>query len=84
MKTLRMFTIGILVAAAAGASTAAEEPIPTITVAAKHHAVAVERVAPDASIDKTPFVMPTDMPEAEIHYQLAPIAAAHSPRPSHE
>ncbi|HUQ50957.1 MAG TPA: hypothetical protein VM692_01970 [Gammaproteobacteria bacterium] len=84
MKTLRTFTIGCLLAAAAGVGTAAEEPsILTITVAAKHaHAPTIERVTPDATVEKTPFVMPTDMPEADIHYQLAPIGAAHAP--SHE
>ncbi len=80
MKTLRMFTIGMLLAAAAGTGIAAEEPsIFSITVAAKHaHAPAVERVTPDTSIEKATFVMPTDMPEAEIH--LAPIGAAEAPR----
>jgi len=74
MKTLRMFTVAMLFAVAAAAATAAEDQsIATITVTAKRpHAPAVERVPPRTPVEIVP--MPTDMPEAEIDYHLAPIA----------
>ena len=76
MKTMHMFTVAMLFAAAATAGTAAEDQsIPTITVTAKRpHAPAVERVPPRTPVEIT-VPMPTDMPEAEIDYHLAPIGA---------
>jgi hypothetical protein len=81
MKTLRMLTVGMLFGATAVAATAAEEPsVPTITVTAKRHATvpATERVAPRDDVQIT-FVMPTDMPEAEIDSHLTPIGAPPAP-----
>ena len=73
MKTLHMFTVATLFAAAATA--AEDQSIPTITVTAKRpHAPAVERVAPRTPVEIT-LTLPTDMPEAEIDYHLAPISA---------
>jgi hypothetical protein len=80
MKTL-VLTIGMLFGAAAIAATAAEEPsVPTITVTAKRHSTqpATERVAPREDVHVM-FVMPTDMPEAEIDYHLMPIGAPPAP-----
>ena len=74
MKTLQMFTLATLFAAAATASAAAEDQnIPTITVTAKRHVPAVERVAPRTPVEIV-VTLPTDMPEAQIDYHLAPIA----------
>lgn len=75
MKTLHMFTVAMLFAATATAGAAAgDQNIPTITVTAKRlHLPAVERVPPRTPVEVT-VTMPTDMPEAEIDYHLAPIA----------
>ena len=62
MKTLRAFTLATLFAAAATAGAAAEDQsIPTMTVTAKRHAPAVERVAPRTPVEIV-VTMPTDMP----------------------
>ncbi len=77
MKTLRMLTAGMLLAATAGIAAAGEEPnVPTITVTAKRHegVPATERVAPRATV-AVPVIMPTDMPEAEIDFHLPPFGA---------
>ncbi len=78
MNTLRIFTLGMLFAAAtAGGATAAEEQtIDTITVTAKRHTTvpATDRVAPESNVAIT-VIMPTDMPEAEIDFHLSPIGA---------
>ena len=72
MKTLRMLTIGLLLAAAASAGTAAEElSVTTITVTAKRHAPVVDRVPPKSAVDAT-VVMPTDMPEDDIDFHVSP------------
>ena len=80
MNTLRMLTVGMLFpAATAAAATAAEEQIiDTITVTAKRHVPAAERVPPRADFEIT-MVLPTDMPEAEIDYHLSPIGAPPAP-----
>ena len=78
MNTLRMLSVGLVFAAAATAGMAATDlNIHEVTVTAERpHAAAltVERVAPRTPVENT-FVMPTDMPEAEIDYHLSPIAA---------
>jgi hypothetical protein len=85
MKTLRMLTAGMLLAAAATAATAAEEAtIPTITLTAKRMhalALAVERVPPQTPIVVT-VLLPTDMPEAQIDTHLLAIGVL--PAPSQE
>jgi hypothetical protein len=74
MQTLQMLTFAMLFAATATAGAAAEDQtIPTITVTAKRHVPAAERVPPATPVEIT-VTMPTDMPEAEIDYHLAPIA----------
>lgn len=78
MKTLRMLTVGALVAAVASLSFAADEPSAaptTITVTAKRAVLtpAVERVAPAAVIDAALLI--GDMPEAEVDNHVTPIAA---------
>ena len=81
MKTLQMLTVGIVFGAAAIAATAAEESsVTTITVTAKRHATgpATEHVAPRENVQIT-FVMPTDMPEAEIDSHLTLIGAPPAP-----
>jgi hypothetical protein len=79
MNTLRILTVGMVFAAAtAAAATASEQQlIDTITVTAKRHATgsAADRVAPQSDVAMT-FIMPTDMPEAEIDFHLSPIGAA--------
>ena len=76
MKTLRMLTIGLMLAAAASVGTAAEEQnVPTITVMAKRHAPVVERVPPKSIVEAT-IVMPTDMPEADIDFHVSPVGPA--------
>ena len=80
MKTLQMLTVGIVFGAAAIAATAAEESsVTTITVTAKRHATGpvTEHVAPE-NVQIT-FVMPTDMPEAEIDSHLTLIGAPPAP-----
>ena len=78
MKTLRVLTAAMLVAATAAASLAlADEPsVTTNTVTATRHGTALpaERIAPREDVT-IPVIMPTDMPEAEIDYHLPPIAA---------
>jgi hypothetical protein len=82
MKTLRMLTVGMLLAATAAAASAADgdSTVPTITVTAKRHAnaAAAELVPPQADVDIT-VLLPTDMPEAEIDYHLSPIDAPPAP-----
>ena len=75
MKTLQMFTVAVLLAVGATAgAAAADQSIETITVTAKRlHVPAVERVPPRTPVEIT-VTLPTDMPEAEIDYHLAPIA----------
>ena len=84
MNTLRILTVGVFFATAAGASAAEEQMIDTITVTAKRHAtgLAIERVAPQADVAIT-VIMPTDMPEAEIDFHLSPIGAV-PPAPAGE
>jgi hypothetical protein len=77
MNTLRMLTVGMLLAATATVATAADEAgVPTITVTAKRHTTGptVEHVPPQAHVAIT-VIMPTDMPEAEIDFHLSPIGA---------
>ena len=79
MQTLQLLTVGMVFAATALATSAAEEPsIPTITVTAKRHVTGAERVPPRADLEIT-MVLPTDMPEAEIDYHLSPIGAPPAP-----
>ena len=81
MKTLQILTAGVLMAVAAAAAIAAEEPgVPTVTVTAKRHATlpATEGLPPRAAIQIS-VVLPTDMPEAEIDYHLLPIGAPPAP-----
>jgi hypothetical protein len=79
MKTLSVLTVGVMLAIGAATATAADDPnVLTITVTVKRpHAPTVERVAPRTPVE-TAIVLPTDMPEAEIDYHLAPIAATPS------
>jgi hypothetical protein len=66
-----MLSLGMVVVAAAGAALAAEAPnVTTVTVTAKRHEVAVERVAPKAPVDAT-LNVPIDMPEAAIEFNLS-------------
>jgi hypothetical protein len=80
MKTLRMLTVGIVLGATAIAAAAEESSVPTITVTAKRHATgpATEHVAPREDLQIT-FVMPTDMPEAEIDSHLTLVGAPPAP-----
>ena len=81
MKTLRMLTAGVLVALAAAAAMAAEEPsVPTVTVTAKRHAteLADQGLPPRAAVQIS-VALPTDMPEAEIDYHLSPVVAPPAP-----
>jgi len=81
MSTLRMLTIGTLLAAAAVASAAADERIETITVTARPVRATlpvVEKLAPTATVEVT-APMPTDMPEAEIDYHMSLIGEAAAP-----
>ena len=72
MKTLRMLTIGMLLAAGGSAGPAGKEPVvPTFTVMAKRHAPVVDRVPPKSTVDAT-VVMPTDMPEDDIDFHVSP------------
>lgn len=77
MKSLRTLTVGALLAAAAVATTVAEERIETITVTAKplRSSVLVEKVPP-APVERVAVPMPTDMPEADIDYHMPLIGAA--------
>ena len=81
MNTLRMMTAGMLVALAAAAAMAAEEPsVPTVTVTAKRHAsVPAEEALPPRAAIQISVVLPTDMPEAEIDYHLSPVVAPPAP-----
>ncbi len=77
MKTLHTLALTIMFAASAAAANAAEEQtVPTITVTAKRpHSPAVEHVPPRTPVEIA-VILPTDMPEAEIDFHLAPIAVA--------
>jgi hypothetical protein len=81
MNTLQTVLIGILVAAATTAAAATEEPsFATFTITAKRPHASVtttERVPPQSTVEIV-APLPTDMPEAEIDYSLAPIGV--SPR----
>lgn len=82
MKTLRVMTVSMLIAAtAAWASAGEESSVPTFTVTAKRNAaaVAVEHVPPQSAIEIAALVT-GDMPEAQIDYHLPPIGV--SPTPS--
>jgi hypothetical protein len=81
MNTLRMMTAGMLVALAAAAAMAAEDPnVPTVTVTAKRHAtVPANQVAPPREAVQISVILPTDMPEAEIDYHLSPVVAPPAP-----
>ena len=71
MRTLQVLSIGMLFAAAVGTAIAAEEPsVTTITVTGKRHELAVERLPPKAVVEAA-VVMPIDMPEADIDFQLS-------------
>jgi hypothetical protein len=77
MKTLRMLTLGTLLAAtAAWASADEESSVPTFTITAKRQAtaLAVEHVPPSSAIEIS-VLLTTDMPEAEIDYRLSPLGA---------
>lgn len=78
----RILTVGLLLAAAAAtamAATAAEEPsIDTVTVTAKRHVPAPPVEAPREALQIS-FVMPTDMPEAEIDFHLTPVTPPPAP-----
>lgn len=81
MKTLRMLTVGTLLAAtAAWASAGEESSVPTFTVTAKRQAtaLAVEHVPPSSAIEVA-VLLTTDMPEAEIDYRLSPFGAPPAP-----
>jgi hypothetical protein len=81
MNTLRMLTVGMLLAAAASAAAAGEEPsIETITITAKRHTAlpATAHEPPRTAVEIAVF-LPTDMPEAEIDYHLTPIGASPAP-----
>jgi hypothetical protein len=76
MKTLRTVAVGMLLAVAASVAAAADEStVLTITVTAKRHTPAVERVPPQAAAVEAKVVLPTDMPEADIDFHLQPIDA---------
>jgi hypothetical protein len=79
MRTLQTLLVGFLVAASAGAVGAAEQSsVTTITITAKRpHAgpTTDARVPPESRIEIV-APMPTDMPEAEIDYHMAPIGSA--------
>ena len=82
MNTLRMLTTGMLLAATAAVAMAAEEPsvttaVTTVMVTAKRH-VTVPAEPPREAV-QLPFVMPTDMPEAEIDYHLTPVTSPPAP-----
>lgn len=82
MNTLRMMTAGMLVALAAAAAMAAEDPnVPTVTVTAKRHATApVDHAQPPReAVQIVAVILPTDMPEAEIDYHLSPVVAPPAP-----
>jgi hypothetical protein len=81
MKTLRMLTVGTLLAATAMWASAGEESsVPTFTVTAKRQAtaLAVEHVPPSSAIEIA-LLLTTDMPEAEIDYRLSPFGAPPAP-----
>jgi hypothetical protein len=81
MKTLRMLTVGMLLAATATWASAGEESgVPTFTVTAKRlaTALAVEHVPPSSAIEIA-VLLHTDMPEAEIDYRLSPFGAPPAP-----
>jgi hypothetical protein len=81
MKTLQVLTLGLAFGAIAMAASAADEPnILTVTVTAKRHAtVPASQLAPPRAHVEVPVILPTDMPEAEIHYHLSPIGAPPAP-----
>jgi hypothetical protein len=76
MRTLQTVLVGILIAAATTAAAATEEPtVATITITAKppHASVpTAERVAPKSTVEIV-VPLPTDMPEAELDYHVAPL-----------
>jgi hypothetical protein len=81
MKTLRMVTVGMLLAATATWASAGEESsVPTFTVTAKREAtaLAVEHVPPSSAIEIA-VLLTSDMPEAEIDYRLSPFGAPPPP-----
>lgn len=81
MKTLRVLTVSMLVAATASWAGASEDSsIPTITVTAKRYptGLTVEHVPPQSAIEIAAFLT-GDMPEAEIDRRLTPIGAAPAP-----
>jgi hypothetical protein len=79
MKTLRMLTVGTLLAATAMWASAGEESsVPTFTVTAKRQALAVEHVPPSSAIEIA-LLLTSDMPEAEIDYRLSPFGAPPAP-----
>ena len=81
MKTLRVMTVSMLVAAtAAWASAGEESSVPTFTVTAKRipTALAVEHVPPQSAIEIAALVT-GNMPEAEIDYRLPPIGVSPTP-----
>lgn len=81
MKTLRMLTVGMLLAATATWASAGEESsVPTFTVTAKRQAtaLAVEHVPPSSAIEIAALVS-LDMPEAEIDYRLSSFGAPPAP-----
>ncbi len=84
MKTLRVLTVSMVIAATAAWANASEEAsVPTFTVTAKRHsaALAVEHVAPQSAIEIAELLT-GDMPEAQIDYRVAPVGV--SPAPTHE
>jgi hypothetical protein len=81
MKTLRVMTVSMLVAAtAAWASAGEESSVPTFTVTAKRNptVLTVEHVPPQSAIEIAALVTGT-MPEAEIDYRLPPIGVSPTP-----
>jgi hypothetical protein len=81
MKTLRVLTVSMVIAATAGWASAGEEAsVPTFTVTAKRHpaAVAVEHVAPQSAIEFA-MLLTGDMPEAQIDYRVSPVGVSPAP-----
>jgi len=80
MNTLRILTVGMLLAAAAATAMAAEEPtVDIVTVTAKRHVtVPAAAQAPQDTVQVSAVLL-TDMPEAEIDYHLTPVTPPPAP-----
>ena len=80
MNTLRILTVGMLLAAAAATAMAAEEPsFDTVTVTAKRHATVPAAAEAPREAVQVSVVLPTDMPETEIDFHLTPVTSPPAP-----